>query len=217
VYGRIENLHEIIIFENKQNYILESLNPRFSNDGEKWEEFNSDSISYKNSPITIPIFPFQKQTEKFSKFITASYKNAIFIETTSWEKVATEILEQKNPPAELELAVNSMEHWHSKNLRLAVLESVIGLGIVMASFLRAYLTYRKEIPEAQLKDFLSPEFGLTSRLSGLLNMTFNKKDLENINIDLIKKLSHGETKLFMLQEICLIVSKTSMCVMELML
>lgn len=194
VYAVMENLHEIIIFEDKKNYILESLNPRFSNDGENWSYTIENKVSNMQEKLAA-IYSITKQTEVFNKFITAAYDSSIFIQIKSWEKVMTAIIEEKSPPAELELAVNAREHWYSKNFRLSVLEAVIGLEIVMSTFMRAYLTHRKGIPKAQIDEFLDPSFSLYSRLSGLLNMSINKKDLEKINIDLVKKVVKWRNKI----------------------
>lgn len=194
VYGSIENLHEIIIFEDKKNFILESLNPKFSNEGENWT-YAIASKRINNEDKLAAIYSITKKTEVFNKFITASYNSGLYIVKNNWERVMTAIIEQKIPAAELELAVNAREHWHSKNLRLAVLESVIGLEIVMSSFMRAYLTHRKKLPKSQVDEFLTPEFSLYSRLSGLLNMSINKKDLEEIDIDLIKKVVKWRNKI----------------------
>jgi hypothetical protein len=67
VHGTIENLHEIIIFEDKKNYILESLKPQFSIDGENWTyivESKLDSNLYKIAAI----HSFTKKIEIFNKF-----------------------------------------------------------------------------------------------------------------------------------------------------
>jgi hypothetical protein len=65
----------------------------------------------------------------------------------------------------------------------------------MSSFMRAFLTHRKGISKAQIDEFLAPEFSLYSRLSGLLTMTINKKDLEKIDIDLIKQVVKWRNKI----------------------
>lgn len=195
VHGTIENLHEIIIFEDKKKYILESLNPKYTLDGENWTYINESEIDSGNYKVPAAIYSITKKIDVFNKFITASYNSAIYMHINSWERVVMAIIEQKSPAAELELAVNAREHWKSKNFRLAVLESVIGLEIVMSSFMRVFLTHRKGISKAQIDEFLDPNFSLYSRLSGLLNMTIKKKDLEKIDIAQIKKVVKWRNKI----------------------
>jgi hypothetical protein len=69
-----------------------------------------------------------------------------------WPLVEEAVLEDCAPPPELEFTVNAMEHLSYGNYRLALLEAIIGLELVLAEFLRKSLR-RKGIPDDQAKDF----------------------------------------------------------------
>ena len=105
-----------------------------------------------------------------------------------WDNVVEALEDNKQPPPELEFYTNAMGHLRQHNFRLAVVESVICLEIVLAQFLKEHLTISAGVDKKKIGDFLIPEFGLTSRLSGLLNLTLHESYLQNIDLDKVLKV-----------------------------
>src|SRR4029450_5705664 len=105
-------------------------------------------------------------------------------------------------PPEQEFTTNVLEHLKANNLRLAVLEAIIGLEIVLTRYLRAFLRAYQGTPEDRINKFLSPDFGLTARLSGVLDLTLNETDRREFDLTKVmtvvswrNKVTHGEGRL----------------------
>jgi hypothetical protein len=74
-------------------------------------------------------------------------------------------------PPEKEFLTNAIGFWRSKNYRMAVVESIIGLEIVLSQFLRAYLKKYTSIQKKEIKDFLF-RIGLKHKISVVLKLPF---------------------------------------------
>lgn len=90
-------------------------------------------------------------------------------------------------PEENEFTVNAMENLRLKNYRLAVMEMIIALEITLDKFLRIYLEDIKHVPPKRIDKFLSPQLGLTAKISALLNVTFEEWEIDDIDIDRVLK------------------------------
>jgi len=101
----------------------------------------------------------------------------------SFEAVKEAIEDNTDPHPELEFTTNAIEHVRRSNLRFAVLESVIGLEIVLARFLASYMKFRKGIPKSRIRAFLSPELGLTARVGGLLDLVLTADQMKKFSLD----------------------------------
>jgi hypothetical protein len=91
------------------------------------------------------------------------------------------------PGPEQEFLANCLEHLGERNFRLALIESVICLEIVLSGFLRTYLQHEKRLSKSRIENFLSSTFGLTSRVSGVLDLTLPKELVAKIDADLVLK------------------------------
>jgi len=87
----------------------------------------------------------------------------------------------------LEFLTNALEHLHAHNFRLAVIESIIGLEIVLTRFLREYLKNAKGYNKNRIDKFLRPNFGLSSRVAGVIELCLTKNDLPGINFETVLK------------------------------
>jgi len=105
-----------------------------------------------------------------------------------WPDVCEALEGNKEPPPELEFYTNTIGHVRQKNYRLAILESIICLEIVLTQFLTEYLTVTIELPKRRLIKFLSSDIGLTARLSALLNLTLHQSFLQDIDLDKVIKV-----------------------------
>lgn len=83
--------------------------------------------------------------------------------------------------------VNSLEHRKNNNIRLAVIETVIGLEIVVTKYLRNYLKF-KNIPNDRIGDLINPHIGIYSMVSVLLDLSVEEEIIKHIKIDKVLKL-----------------------------
>lgn len=82
-----------------------------------------------------------------------------------------------------EFLTNTIGHLRACNFRLALVDAVIGLEIVLTRYLRCYLTTIKKIPGKRIEIFLRNDFGLTPRLAGILDLTMHESYLRGIKLD----------------------------------
>lgn len=83
--------------------------------------------------------------------------------------------------------VNSSEHWRNNNIRLAVIETVIGLEIVVTKYLRNYLKF-KNIPNDRIGDLINPNIGIYLMVSVFLDLSVEEEIIKHIGIDKVLKL-----------------------------
>ncbi|MBI3013738.1 MAG: hypothetical protein HYY65_01435 [Candidatus Tectomicrobia bacterium] len=115
------------------------------------------------------------------------FRETVEIKTVFWDDIVEALEERKEPPPESEFVTNTIGHMRKGNYRLAVVESVIGLEIVLAQFLRAHLSSRG-VPKDRIDHFLLPEVGLTARLSALLNLTLHESYLADVDLDKVLRV-----------------------------
>jgi len=104
----------------------------------------------------------------------------------NWSEIEEAIQDNLETPPEQEFLVNSIEHLNLRNFRLALIEAVICLEIVLTQFLRVYLSINKKLSQNRIGDFLTTQFSLTPRVSGLLDLILSPDDLKEINIDSVR-------------------------------
>ena len=105
------------------------------------------------------------------------------LNTHHWYKIREVLEDNLEIPPEDEFLTNTIGHLRGRNYRLAVVEAVIGLEIVLSRYLDAHLAIFKGIPKKRIKDFLRHDFGLTARLSGILDLTLHESYLKEIKLD----------------------------------
>lgn len=108
------------------------------------------------------------------------------LQITSWSSIEEAIQDDIEPPAELEFTTNAIEHLRLGNLRLSLLESIIGLEIVLTRYLTVYLRVQKKLSNNRIKKFLTPSLGLSARLAAVLDLTLSKSELSNMNLDQVR-------------------------------
>jgi hypothetical protein len=104
-----------------------------------------------------------------------------------WAEIEEAIRDDLPVLPEQEFTLNAIEHLHVRNFRLALVESIIGLEIVLSRYLSAYLRLHKKVPQSRIKGFLSPQLTLNSRLSVLLDLTLPQDVLQQINLGHVRK------------------------------
>lgn len=99
-----------------------------------------------------------------------------------WELIEEYIQDDLQPPPEKEFLVNALEYSQIGNFRLALLEAVIGLEVVLTGYLKRYMKIIKKLSKDRIEKFLDVKFGLSARVSGLLNLTISDNIEKKINI-----------------------------------
>jgi hypothetical protein len=98
----------------------------------------------------------------------------------NWGLVEEAIQDDLKAGPEREFYVNALEHSRVGNLRLAVVESVICLEIVLTQWLHVILPQRGVV---KVKDMLRPQLDLNTRLKLLLPLLLEKDLPPSINLD----------------------------------
>ncbi len=104
-----------------------------------------------------------------------------------WEHIREVLEDNIEIPPEDEFLTNTTGHLRGRNYRLAVVDAVIGLEIVLSRYLKAYLAVAKGLSKPRIRDFLRHDFGLTARLSGILDLTMHESYLKDVNLDHVLK------------------------------
>jgi hypothetical protein len=97
-----------------------------------------------------------------------------------WRTVEEAIQDDLKAGPEREFFVNALEHLRIGNLRLAVVESVICLEIVLTEWLLLVLPIRG-VPK--VKELLGPELDLNARVKLLLPLLLESGDLASVSLD----------------------------------
>lgn len=166
-YGMVHNIHEIKPKPNETKALLHRWDVEISKNGkeflpimEKPKDLTELLIIYRIGR-DIPLISIPKQ----------------------WIDVEEAIKEDLESPPELEFSTNAMGFLRERNNRMALLESVTCLEIILSQYLREFLEKRKGISHNKINNFLSPNLGLTNRISVILDLTLGKKKLNESNID----------------------------------
>ena len=109
------------------------------------------------------------------------FSNDAELDVSSWPHITEMLEEGKEASPEDEFFTNTIGHLRRRNFRLALLESIIGLEIVLTQFLREYLTMVKRLPKHRIDVFLA-DLDLTARLSAVLDFTVPDSFLKDIDL-----------------------------------
>jgi hypothetical protein len=173
--GKVPSVHELppVVEDYEAEVLLEILHAEVSVDGLNWTQI-------------IQRIDVVESRRLFSLLVMPRiiYEN---LDMHRWAEIEKVIQDDLPPLPELEFTVNAIEHLHLRNFRLALVESVIGLEIVLSRYLRIYLRTQKKVPEARIDDFLTPDLTLYTRLSGLLDFTLPPDVFQQINLGDIRK------------------------------
>jgi len=115
-------------------------------------------------------------------FVYSGDDNTSSLKVDRWPDIEEAIQDDLLPFPEDEFRTNALEHLKLKNHRMALLESVIGLEIVLTRYLKEYFSVYKNTPKDRIENFLGPQLGLTTRLSGILDLTLPQDVLKNIDL-----------------------------------
>lgn len=170
-YGSVYNLHELHLdLEGNFKYILAGFEIKKRNNRNKWKPLYkiNRQEEFINAMVFIKTEPDYYSSLSFSE-----------LDMSLWEEIKEVIKENLPIPPEKEFTVNALEHTKKNNLRSAIVESIIGLEIILTKYLKNYLI-RQNIPKIRIDEkFLTPDLGLTARVSVMLDLSI-KKQFNNI-------------------------------------
>ena len=166
-HGSVYNLHELNLdLEGNLKYILAGFEIKKKNNRNKWKplyEINEQE-EFINAMVFIKTEPDYYSSLSFSE-----------LDMSHWEEIKEVIKENLPIPPEKEFTVNALEHTKKNNLRLAIVESIIGLEIILTKYLKNYLI-SQNIPKKRIDEkFLTPDVGLTARVSVMLDLSIRKQ------------------------------------------
>ncbi len=168
-FGMVPHVHELREPQGEDyERTLRGWDVNVSRDGEHWEAIVTEA---EGIGIFMKILHPESQGQEVAELRVAR-----------WPEIEEAIQDDLPSLAEKEFTTNAIEHIRLKNFRLAVLESIIGLEIALSRYLAEYLRSYKGTPNERIKAFLSPNFTLTTRLSGILDLTLSPEDLKDVDL-----------------------------------
>lgn len=186
-FGMVPHLKEIRVTDDgSHEETLRMWSVEYSDDDEKWTSFQVE-LKPEHAPLILdailkgmgqsPTKPSVSQVQEYAE---------LWLER--WPEVEEAIQENLSPQPEQELIINAIEHRRLKNSRLAVIESIIALEMVLTRFIRSYLSTVKNVPKKRVDSFLGPNLTLSTRLAGVLDLTLEPSEIQRVDLAEIKKV-----------------------------
>ena len=178
-WGFVYSIVEINPNDAKAEYLIRSWNVEYSSDSVVWKKMVespkgilSALIAYSDPDDQIEI-----------------------LTVNNWISVEEAIQDKLTPPPEQEFLANAKQHLKQRNYRVAIVEAIICLEIVLSQFLKAYLKIEKSISQERINDFLTTGFGIKSKVSGLLDLVLSLEDMRLIELDNIRTAIEWRNKI----------------------
>jgi hypothetical protein len=108
------------------------------------------------------------------------------LSVSDWELIEEAVQDGLEAGPEKEFLTNAVEHARTGNLRLAIVEGVICLEIVLSQWLKDLLPARG-VEASRVKELLGPQIGLSTKLRLLLPLLIDRKELAGSNIDRVTR------------------------------
>lgn len=165
-FGTVVHVNEIQLEEGKSESFLRGWNVETSEDGNEWK------------PLLEPFGPLARLLDGFE-----IGQQTPELRATRWPDVEEAIQDDLEPGPEHEFLTNAIEHMRLRNFRLALLEAIVCLEIVLSQFLENYLLVEKGFSKNRLKAVLkNPQVGLTTRVGLLMELTLTANELKSVEI-----------------------------------
>jgi len=100
-----------------------------------------------------------------------------------WPLIEEAIQDNLEPGPEREFLTNSLQHLRERNYRLALLEAVICLEIVLNTYLRLYLSTYQNLSQTRINKVVNSQLGLTTRVGLILELMLSNKERDESRID----------------------------------
>jgi hypothetical protein len=134
----------------------------------------------------LPIVPEEDSSslsEVLVRQLVKGWSDSPLLEAKVLGDVVSAIEEGREPFPEEEFLVNAMEFARERDFRMAVVESVIALEIVLAEFLREYYKSEHGYSGEKVGDLLSAGLGLWNRIAAILRVIMSDADLKGISLE----------------------------------
>lgn len=168
-FGMVPHIHEILEDYPRAECILYFWSVQISSDNREWTQ-----IIQKPSNL-----------EQLKHYFSYKQPPAGRLEVSKWPEIERALADDLKPPPEREFLTNSIENLKIKNYRLALIEAVIGLEIVLSRYLAGYMQYEKRLSKTRINGIISPGLDLTARVSVLLELIVEPEYLRDIDIEKI--------------------------------
>jgi hypothetical protein len=143
-------------------------------------ELSSDGTTWSRVPTAIPIVGFHSL---FGFAGRSGFASKAELNMPYWSRIKEVLEDNLEIEPEDEFLTNTIGHLRASNFRLAIVDAVIGLEIVLTRYLKSYLATVKKMPDHRIKSFLRNDFGLTPRLAGILDLTIHESYLKDVKLD----------------------------------
>jgi hypothetical protein len=171
-FGLVININEYCIHEDERFVrILDDWQGQFYDETNGWKTITGNEGKKPNKL-------------DFCRNFSSNIDGELYL--NKWQDVENAIINDLSIPPEKEFLVNSLEQLKFKNLRSSLLESVIGLEIVLSNYLMVYLTICRKLDSKIVKEFLRPHLELRDRITVMLDLTFYKGFLDRIDLNKVK-------------------------------
>ena len=106
-----------------------------------------------------------------------------YLNISNWPFIEEAILENAEPSPENEFLVNALEHLRKENRRIALLEAIVCLELVLTQFLRAYLQEEKGFPAKSIKDVINANLHLSTRVKLVLPLVMSNEERNSFDFE----------------------------------
>jgi hypothetical protein len=113
--------------------------------------------------------------------------NLAEIDSSLLPDIEESIQDDITPRPEQEFLVNCIEYLNDRNFRMALVEAIIGLDIVINQYLNSYLSSFKNIPKERISLFIQPQMGLSARIAGLLDLCLHPDEIKKVEFKNVLK------------------------------
>lgn len=169
-YGICPHIHEIKPKQDETEALLYKWSVKISKEG---EEFS-------------PLIEKPEDLIDFLKYYRPIERNINVVSISKWPEIEEAVQDDLPFLPERELYINAIEFFRVENNKMALLESINCLEIVLNQYLREFLSKRKKLTKNR-RDIFTSEIGLTGRIAGLLDITLSKENLNHVNINSVLK------------------------------
>lgn len=170
--GGVPHVHTITTSEREEaRFVLHRFGVQMSEDGTTWKdiieksELSADTGGY------------------LAQLIATKPKG--WLSLSGWVSVKSGLARGTDPDASAQCTVNAQEYIELGNLRLAVLESVMGLELSVASYLGEYGRRKMHMSKSQIDTMLAPAVTLEMRVKCLLPLCEGEQTLPD---DILRKV-----------------------------
>lgn len=168
-FGLAPHIYEIKLKPNEATDLIYDWSVEVSEDGKEYRPLKQHLE--------------EEQKDRYLRLLARSEQDIPEIRASSWPEIEEAVQDDIESPSERELLTNAIEFLRKENFRMAILESVTCLEIVLTQYLFEFLSKRQSLSNKRVKNFLSPNLGLTNRVSVLLCLTVNPGILKNVNME----------------------------------